>query len=820
MTAHPGGTQHQGSSKPGYVVAPWSLHWRGLDVDELARTESTFALSNGHLGMRGNLEEGEPRGMPGTYLNGFFESRPIPYDEGGYGYPEAGQTTVNVTDGKIIRLLVDDEPVDLRYGSTTAHERVLDFRSGTLRRSTDWTSPTGRRVRITSERLVSFTQRAVAAIRYEVQPLDEPLQLVVQSDLLANEPLNADNDIDLRKLDPRLGVDLQRPLVSDFADAEGYGAVLVHHTARSGLRMAAAMEHELHAEHALRTSVHAEEDLARLTIAADVPKGGKLQLTKYLAYGWSSQRSVPALRAQVDAALAGAMHSGWEGLLAEQRAYLHNFWDSADVELDGDDELQQAVRFALFHILQAGARGETRPIPAKGLTSPGYDGHSFWDQETFVLPVLTYTMPEAARDALQWRYSILDKARDRAQLLGQSGALFPWRTIDGDECSAYWPAGTAAFHINADVANAVSRYVAATGDTQFDHDYGVELLTETARLWVSLGHHDPHGGFRIDGVTGPDEYTAIVDNNVYTNLMAQQNLRDAATACERYSDVAVQLEVNDVEIARWRKAAEKMVVPYDEVLGVHPQSERFTEHDEWDFEGTPAQRYPLLLHYPYFDLYRKQVVKQADLVLAMHLRGDAFTPEQKVRNMAYYEPRTVRDSSLSVCTQSVMAAEVGDLTLAYDYFVETALTDLHDLHDNVRNGIHIAALAGAWLAMVAGFGGMRDTGGNVTFAPRLPDQLSRYAFRMCIRGSRVAVEVTAQEATYRLLSGEPLLLTHHGKQISIETGTPLTLSIPPAPPRPELRQPAGCAPVARNRRTGDDATGSTTMPARHTDGLD
>ncbi|MGH3430303.1 MAG: glycoside hydrolase family 65 protein, partial [Mycobacteriales bacterium] len=466
--------------EPGYVISPWELRWSGLDVEELPRTESTFALANGHIGMRGSLEEGEPRGLPGTYLNGFFESRPIPYGEGGYGYPEAGQTTVNVTDGKIIRLLVNDEPVDLRYGTTTDHERVLDFRSGTLRRSTVWTSPTGRRVRITTERLVSFAQRAVAAIRYEVQPLDEPLQLVIQSDLLANEPIESGTRSENLTLnDPRLGADLSNTLVGDFATAKDHGAVLVHHTRGSNLRVAAAMDHELHTDDGLRTSIHAEGDMARLTVTSEVPKGGTLRVIKYLAYGWSSQRSVPALRAQVDAALAGAMHSGWEGLLAEQRAYLDNFWASADIELDGDDELQQAVRFALFHILQAGARGESRAIPAKGLTSPGYDGHSFWDSETFVLQVFTYTMPEAARDALQWRHSILDKARERAEMLGQKGALFPWRTINGDECSAYWPAGTAAFHINADVANAVSRYVAATDDVEFDHDYGVELLVET-----------------------------------------------------------------------------------------------------------------------------------------------------------------------------------------------------------------------------------------------------------------------------------------------------------------------------------------------------
>ncbi|MGH4020610.1 MAG: glycoside hydrolase family 65 protein, partial [Pseudonocardiaceae bacterium] len=776
----------------GYQIAPWELRWRGLDLEALQRTESTFALSNGHIGLRGTLEEGEPRGLPGTYLNGFYEQRPLPYAEAGYGFPESGQTVVNVTDGKIIRLLVGDEPLDVRYGSAPEHERVLDFRSGTLRRRTLWVSPTGRRVLITTERLVSFTQRAVAAIHYEVEPLDGDLQLVVQSDLLANEPVRT------RTRDPRVAAALRAPLKTDFAVAEDYRAVLVHRTRSSRLRMAAAMDHVLDVSNGLRTDIRAAGDLARLTAAVDVPRGGRLRMTKFLGYGWSSQRSAPALRAQVDAALAGALQTGWDGLLAEQRAYLDEFWDVADVELDGDDELQQAVRFALFHVLQAGARGESRAIPAKGLTGPGYDGHAFWDTETFVLPVLTYTVPEAARDALRWRHSTLDKARDRAVELGQRGAAFPWRSINGEECSAYWPAGTAAFHVNADIADAVVRYLDATGDTEFDRQWGVELLVETARLWDSLGHHDPHGGFRIDGVTGPDEYSAVADNNVYTNLMAQRNLRQAAAACGRHPDIAAALGVDDDETRSWRDAADKMVVPYDKVLDVHPQSERFTEHAEWDFAATSSEQYPLLLNYPYYQLYRKQVVKQADLVLAMHLCGDAFSAEQKARNMAYYEARTVRDSSLSVCTQAVLAAEVGQLELAYDYLAEAALTDLHDVHQNVRNGLHIASLAGAWIALVAGFGGMRDHDGALAFAPRLPPALSRIAFRMSYRGSRLAVEVARDKATYRLLEGTSLHLAHHGEAITVASGEPVTRTVPPAPQPPPVRQPAGRAPLHRS----------------------
>ncbi|UVS79911.1 glycoside hydrolase family 65 protein [Actinokineospora sp. UTMC 2448] len=772
---------------PGFECAPWELRWRGLAVDNLHRTESTFALSNGHIGLRGSLDEGEPVGLPGTYLNGFYEAHDLPYAEAGYGYPEAGQTIVNVTDGKIIRLLIDDEPLDMRYGKAHSHQRTLDFRTGVLTRETEWESPTGALVRLRSQRLVSFTQRAVAAIRYEVEPVDRPLQLVVQSDLLANEPIVSESR------DPRVAAALRDPLVAEFQHGEGERAVLVHRTRKSELRMAAGMDHEITSPDNLRSGLTVETDLARLTAAVDVGLGERLCVTKYLGYGWSGQRSAPALRAQVEAALAGARQTGWAGLLAEQRRFLDDFWDVADVEIDGDPELQQALRFALFHIVQAGVRGENRAIPGKGLTGPGYDGHAFWDTETFVLPVLTYTVPAAARDALRWRHSTLPKARERAHVLGKKGAAFPWRSINGAECSAYWPAGTAAFHVSADIADAVSRYVAATEDGDFDRNEGTELLVETARLWMSLGHYDPHDGFRIDGVTGPDEYTAVVDNNIYTNVMAQKNLTEAVAACERNPDSAERLGVDADELAAWRHAAEEMCVPFDNLLGVHPQSEGFTSHEPWDFAGTPEDNYPLMLNYPYFDLYRKQVVKQADLVLALHLRGDLFTLEQKAADFAYYEARTIRDSSLSAATQAVVAAECGHLDLAFDYLAETALIDLQDLHENVRNGLHMASLAGAWLALVAGFGGMRDHHGELTFAPRLPSALSRASFRMCWRGSRICVEIERDTASYRLVSGDPVRSAHHGEPVEIGP-EPVSMAIPPVPEFPIPSPPPGREP--------------------------
>ena len=774
---------------PGFDVAPWELRWRQAAPAKLGVTESTFALSNGHIGLRGTLDEGEPVAQPGTYLNGFYELRGLPYAESGYGYPESGQTVVNVTDGKIIRLLVEDEPMDLRYGHAVEHERTLDFRSGTLRRRTVWSSPTGRTVRITTERLVSFTKRTVAAIRYEVEPVDEDMRLVLQSDLLANEPVPAPGD------DPRLAAALDSPLVADTAECRDLRAILAHHTKLSGLSLAAGMDHEVDYPDTADLSIRADGDLARLTVAAHVPKGTRLTLTKYLGYGWSGQRSAPALRAQVDAALAMAMEAGWDELLRSQREFLDRFWLVADIEMDGDPELQQAVRFAIFHVLQAGVRGQARAIPAKGLTGPGYDGHTFWDTETFVLPMLTYIGPKAAREVLRWRHSTLSRAKNRARELGQAGAMFPWRSINGDECSGYWPAGTAAVHITADIANATARYLGATGDTEFETECGVELLVEGARLWAQLGHH-VDGVFRIDGVTGPDEYTAIVNNNVFTNLVAQQNLRDAVAACQRRPEVAGLLDVNPAELANWQRCADRMCVPYDEQRGVHQQSEAFTVMAPWDFEAS-ADKYPLLLNYPYYDLYRKQVVKQADLVLAMYLRGDAFTPEQKVRNFDYYEPITVRDSSLSACGQAVIAAEVGYLDLAYDYLVETAFTDLHDLHDNVSSGLHIAALAGAWMDCVAGFGGMRDYGGNLTFAPRLPSRLKYLSFRMVMRDSKIFVSIDGDTATYRLLAGEPIDLAHHGQSFLLGKDEPVTLAIPRIAKRTPPAPPKGCEPYRR-----------------------
>jgi alpha,alpha-trehalose phosphorylase len=568
-----------------YPAEPWAVRETSLHPEMLGQSESLFALSNGHLGLRGNLDEGEPRALSGTYLSGFYESHPISYGERGFGLPEDGQTVVNVTDGKLIRLLVEDEPLDVRRGRLHSHERVLDLRAGVLQRTLRWSSIAERAIRVTSRRLVSFHARSVAAISYEVEALEEPLRVALQSNLLANQQSS------VGAADPRAAADLGAVLQSRLSVHDGLRVVLAHTARRSGLSVASGMEHVIDAPDSPLTRVESEPDLGRVTISAKLTPGQPLRLVKLLAYHWSSRQSIEWLRDQVDASLENALAKGFDGLTTAQRGHLDDYWAVADVELEGDPAIQQALRFALFQVLQASARAETRAIAAKGLTGPGYDGHAFWDTESFVLPILTYTAPRLARSALAWRHATLDLARERARDLGLRGAALPWRTIHGEECSGYWPAGSAAVHVNADVAEAVRRYVFATGDEAFERDMGVELLVETARLWTSLGQFDPQGRFRIDGVTGPDEYSALVDNNVYTNLMAQSNLRSAADAAARHPAVARGLGVTDSEIASWRSASEQMFVPYEEQFGVHPQDQDFTTHEPWDFEGTPPDQY-------------------------------------------------------------------------------------------------------------------------------------------------------------------------------------------------------------------------------------
>ncbi len=773
-----------------YPVDEWRVVERRFAPRFLEQTETIFALANGYLGIRGSFEEGRPVLRSGTFVNGFHETWPIPYGETAYGFARTGQTMLNVADAKLIRLYVDDEPFALEHANLHQFERILDMRSATLERSLVWETPSGKRFTVRSIRLVSFEHRHLAAIRYEVTAHDGGAPVVLESEIAV--PFDTGSQTD----DPRRSRGFEeRVLVPRDRRCHGMRLVLGHRTRNSGMTIACGCDHVIETDCEFETEAICEEDTARLVFKVNATPGSTFRLTKYMAYHTSHNTPAGGLGDRAERSLDRAVRDGWDTLIASQRAYVDDFWQRSDVKIRGDARVQQSVRWNLFQLLQASARAEGAGIGARGLTGQTYEGHYFWDTEIYVLPFLDYTAPRIARNLLRFRYSMLDKARRRAVEVGERGALFPWRTINGEEASAYYAAGTAQYHINADIIYALRKYVELSGDEAFLIDYGAEMLVETARLWCSLGFFSARldGRFCIHGVTGPDEYNTVVNNNTFTNLMARENLRYAGQVLsrlreespEQYAIVADRTGLQSGECDFWLRTAELVHVPYDRGHGIHLQDDSFLDKQPWDFADTPPDRYPLLLNYHPLVIYRHQVIKQADVVMAMFLLGHEFSRQEKQRNFDFYDPLTTGDSSLSVCIQSIVASEIGYHEEAYEYFRYAVLMDLADIGGNVRDGAHIAAIGGTWMTLIYGFAGLRDRLGRLSFSPRLPVQWEGMSFRLQISGSILDVDLDHDKATYTLLSGDDLMIRHQQKEVVLRAERPKTMPIERAAPRVE-----------------------------------
>ena len=773
---------------PPHIYPPdeWNLIEKRYMPALLEQGETMFALGNGYLGMRGCFEEGGPIGQNGTFINGFYESWPIVYPEDAYGLATAGQTIVNVTDSKIIKLYVDDEPFWLPHGNARNFDRRLNMKSGTLDRDILWETPAGKQVSIKSRRLVSFEHRHVAAIFYEVTLLNAAAPVVLSSEIIANEPAPRRANYDPRQAK----VFVEKVLNHRMSYAKEQRIVLCHATNKSGLTVACAIDHTLETTSRVTWNTKYTPDAGQAVATIDAEPGCPITLMKYMVYHTSQTAPPEEMCARAERTLDRAVAAGFPALLSEQEQYMNDFWQRSDVKVitnparakASTTAVQQAIRFNLFHVLQASARAENTGVPAKGLTGAAYEGHYFWDSEIYVLPFLTYTAPRIAKNLLRFRHGMLDKARERARQLNQRGAMYPWRTINGEEASAYYAAGTAQYHINADIMYALKKYIQATDEEEFLFDEGVEMLVETARLWRSLGYYSPRKGeqFSIHSVTGPDEYNTVVDNNVYTNLMARENLLYAAETVERvkqrrpdlYTALVHKTRLEPSEVTEWKQAADRMYVPYDERLKINPQDDHFLEQEPWDFDRTPADKYPLLLYFHPLTIYRHQVIKQADLVLAMFLLGHEFAPDLKRRNFAFYDPLTTGDSSLSACIQSIMAAEVDEMDKALEYAKAATLMDLGDVAGNVKDGCHIAAMGGVWMVLVYGFAGMRDYNGELCFWPSLPEVFHCVRFNLIFKGQTLEVDVGHEVTHYTLKSGKGLTIRHEGQAIELSPGTP------------------------------------------------
>jgi len=771
-----------------YPADEWNMVEKEFHPAFLAQTETIYSVGNGYLGMRGCPEEAGPVVQNGTFVNGFYESWPIMYGEEAYGFAKTGQTIVNVTDSKKIKLYVDDEPFYLPNANILSYDRRLNMKSATLDRELVWETPSGKQVLIKSRRLVSFQHRHLAAISYEVTVLNAKAPVVISSEMLYLP------DDHKRAGDPRLAKGfMERVLHPRMHYGKDCRVVLCHGTINSKMRLACGIDHDLVTECPYSYQSKCSEDFGAVVFSIEAQAGLRIHLSKYITYHTTHTASPEGLCDRAERTLDRAMGYGFDRILAEQEQYMADFWRRSDVQISDIDakwakrstiEIQQGIRFNLFHILQAAGRADALGVAARGLTGQAYEGQYFWDTEIYLLPFLIYTSPRIAKNLLMFRYRMLDKARERARELNQKGAMFPWRTINGEEASAYYAAGTAQYHINADIMYALRKYVNATGDEKFLYDYGAEMLVETARFWSDLGFFSKQKGgrFCIHGVTGPDEYNTVVNNNTYTNLMAEENLRYAAETIESMQEKHPKLFVALVnktgvdmkEVESWNTAAESMYIPFDQKLGIHPQDESFLEKEVWDFKNTPPDKYPLLLFYHPLVIYRYQVIKQADIVLAMFLLGQDFSPERKKCNFDYYDPLTTGDSSLSSCIQSIVAGEIGYAEKAFEYARAALLMDLADIGGNVKDGCHIASMGGTWMALTYGFGGMRDDGEILTFRPRRsPGQPAKLRFPVTYRGQIMDVEIGPDSTTYSLREGDGLVIRHEDEEIHLSSKTPV-----------------------------------------------
>ncbi|AZT89555.1 glycoside hydrolase family 65 protein [Caldicellulosiruptor changbaiensis] len=762
-----------------FLPDEWNIIEDGFHPEKNFMLETIFTVANGYLGLRGNLDEDFPdksQSFKATYINGFYEEYDITYPEGGYGFAKCGEAMVNVADVKTFEITIDGEKFNLFSGKIDKYVRKLDMRNGTLVREVIWESNSGKKIYIIFERLACFKRQHLGAINIRIKPLNFSGRIKIVSKIDGNSSNLLETE------DVRVGSGIEKfPFETIKAYCDELNGFLMQKTKKSRLSYGCMVDHVLSIkEFFYKSFADKGKNLVIFEIEFDAKQDMEYSLTKYFSYFTQRDVEEDLIEEGCAAEILEAKKIGFENLLKEQRKFLETFWENADVVVKGDPKIQQAIRFSLFSLLQSTGRNGISNIAAKGLTGEGYGGHYFWDSEIYIMPFFIFTHSEIARMLLIHRYNLLDAARQRAKELHHRGALYPWRTIAGKECSAYFPAGTAQYHINADIVYAIKKYFEATDDLDFIKNYGAEIVFESARFYADLVHfsEEKDGKFCIFCVTGPDEYTALVDNNAYTNYMVQMNLEFAVRLYnllkeadkEAFERLCNKLKLSEQEIELWKKIADNMYLPYNAKLKVIPQDDSFIYKKRLDLSKIPEEQFPLLLHWHYLDIYRYQVCKQPDVLLLIYLLREKFSYEDLKNNYEYYEPITTHDSSLSPAIFSILAVELNLLEKAYEYFRYTARMDLDDLNDNTKDGIHAACMGGTWQAIVFGFGGMRTGKDLLSFSPRLPKDIDYISFKVKYKGCTIKVEITKNKAIYTLLAGEAILLSHYSQSFELKSG--------------------------------------------------
>lgn len=737
----------------------------GLEKDnaELLINETLFHNANGYQGIRGNFEEQYPEGFDtirGQYINGFYNSYKINTEEWHIGFIQEKHSMVNVFDTQTIKLWIEDECMNLFEGEVTDYKRTLDMKKGITTRSFIWESPAGKKVQIKIERIASFEMRPLFLINYQICPLNFSGTVKMES-IQSGDVYNYFN-----KKDSRVAGEKRSHIQIKKVTCSGDTGVLLSETVNSNLEVACAVKH-ICSEPAVQKLICEDKRIIN-TLEFFAEEGKWSRVEKYSIVCDSLRYSDVSVKAAE--LLEKAAKKGSAEWFQKQEAFLEKFWKKCAIEIDGDDELNLSLHFNQYCLLQSAGLDGVSNIGAKGLSGEGYEGHYFWDTEMYMLPFFSLTQPDYAKKLLGYRYQLLDKARENAVRLGHpKGALFPWRTINGKECSYYYPSGGAQYHIIGDIAYGIIQYYLITGDWEYIVEQGAEIVLETARIWYDLGNFYK-GEFHIHSVTGPDEYTCVVNNNYYTNLTAKHNMLwakkfyEKLKQCGQLESIQKKTGIKEEEITGFEKAAEVIRLPYDEELDINPQDDSFLSKKKWDMDSISAEDGPLMQKNFLYHIYRHQVCKQADTVLAHVL----FEDEQKLSTMKnsfeYYEKITTHDSSLSRCVFSIMAAKLGEKEKAYNYFDFSSKIDINNSQKNTKDGIHTANMGGTYMAIVYGFLGLRIKQDGFFFHPILPDEWNGIRLNLCLKGNKIEICVDKKICKFTLLEGTAMTIHAYEKE--------------------------------------------------------
>lgn len=738
-----------------YKLDDWNVIEEKFVKENSQNAEAVFTTANGYIGMRGQFEEGyTDDNQIATVLNGvyeYYEQVPVPFRP---GFVHKMHSIIRQINPLNIKVYIDGEFAEM---TDKSYSRVLSFVDGNVLRSYEFETKKGKKVTIKHERFASQMERNLLCYKLTVK---------------------AENDVDVKivtLLNNKLGYEQQNDEFNDKYSGISYDfaenlLIADYETKISKFAIRCAIKES---SPTLKISQKATKDGAKSEITGSIKAGESVQYERMV--GYSCSKDLSNHKEYIFELLKNC--KSFDENLKENKKAIDDLWKITNVTIDNDTLITQGVRFSMFQVYQSAGRDGLTNISANGLTGTVYQGHTFWDTEMYMLPMFTYGRQDIARKLLEYRYSILDNARNRAKQMDDKGALYAWCSINGEETSIYHEASTAQYHLNADIGYAIQSYYEASNDMDFIENMGLEMLFEISKCLVHRGCFVPLKGnkFCINVICGPDEYNPIVDNNLYTNLLTKRvfdftlKMKDVIKAKNpaKYEQLLSKCEMNDDEFALIKRAADNTYIPYNKKCKIYMQDDNFMYKDPINIDDIPANKVPLLGNLHPLNLWRFQVCKQADIVLATFICSDFFKKKEIEKIFDYYEPKTMHDSSLSAAIHSIVACSIGRTKDAYSYLKQSARMDLDNVNGNTRYGLHAACMGGARMLIVNGYAGLRVFDNKLHFEPSIHSEWNSYSFKISFKGTLLNVLVNKNGTTYNLEEGEELVISHFGKNVKV-----------------------------------------------------